>query len=72
MVVACRAGAAIPSKEDMNEWRRYAKPTDYLVSTDNPLAQVEIMRLRQLVQGYESGRLMRVLKWLHTRRLLLF
>lgn len=66
MVVVCRAGADLPRAASTAQWRQLAKPAD-LASIPSGLLPFhgEIERLQQLVQGYESGRFIRLMKWLH-------
>jgi SAM-dependent methyltransferase len=71
IVVVCRGDAEYPRDASTSQWRHFAKPNDLASIPSNLLPlQVEIERLRHLIQGYESGRLMRLMRWLHKRGLL--
>ncbi len=73
MVVVCQRGAEIARSRDTAQLWPFAKPKDP-ASVPNGLLtlQYEVEQLREVVRGYERGRLMRLLKWLHQRRIFHF
>jgi hypothetical protein len=75
MVVVCRADAELPFDVNASQWRQLAKPNNPALIPNNFLPlhvealQLETERLNRLVEGYESGRFIRLMKWLRAHGL---